>query len=376
MGSRNRTARCSRCGVQLVVPPFARSIRCAVCRSVTHVGRSSDRVGEAVGFVKSILGNISSAVSSLNHSSSYGVQSYGYPNPLQYFPPSYPQVHGNKRAVLIGITYTSRRYELKGTVNDVNCMSYLLSERFGFPKECILVLTEEERDRFRWPTKNNVLAAMRWLLSGCSSGDSLVFHFSGHGAQKLDTSGDEIDGYDEALCPLDFETNGMIVDDEVNSIIVRPLPRGAKLHAIVDTCHSGTILDLPYLCRISRTGYWQWEDHSPPTGEYKGTSGGLAILISGCDDHQTSADTSAFAGSTSTGAMTYSFIQAIESEPGTTYGRLLTNMRSAIRDTNTSTHLNGPIASLIRRVLTFRTTQEPQLSASEMFDIYRKPFLL
>uniref|UniRef100_A0A6V7QRL1 Metacaspase-1-like n=1 Tax=Ananas comosus var. bracteatus TaxID=296719 RepID=A0A6V7QRL1_ANACO len=90
--------------------------------------------------------------------------------------------------------------------------------------------------------------------------------------------------------PLDFEENGVILDDEINATIVRPLPRNVKLHAVVDACHSGTILDLPYLCRLSRyklsffrgfrTGSYQWEDHSPPSGEYKGTSGGLAILIS------------------------------------------------------------------------------------------------
>jgi metacaspase-1 len=41
----------------------------------------------------------------------------------------------------------------------------------------------------------------------------------------------------------------------------------------------------------SRTGYWQWENHSRSSGEPKGTSGGLAISISGCGDSQTSQDT-------------------------------------------------------------------------------------
>jgi hypothetical protein len=102
------------------------------------------------------------------------------------------------------------------------------------------------------PNKDNLRLAMRWLVEGCTSGDSLVFHFSGHGMQKLDSNGDEVDGYDEAICPLDFEDRGVILDDEINETIVRPLGPGVKLHAIVETCHSGTILDLPYLCRISR----------------------------------------------------------------------------------------------------------------------------
>ncbi|RWW27608.1 hypothetical protein BHE74_00017537 [Ensete ventricosum] len=131
---------------------------------------------------------------------------------------------------------------------------------------------------------------------------------------------------------------------------------------------------------LSRAGYYQWENHTASSGVYKGTNGGLAILISGCDDHQTKHLNSyllqAFAGSASTGAMTYSFIQAMESEPGTTYGRLLTAMRAAIRASGIGITINGPIASLMRKVFNFGSTQVPQLSSSEMFDIYRKPFLL
>jgi len=92
--------------------------------------------------------------------------------------------------------------------------------------------------------------ALFWLVQGCQPGDSLVFHYSGHGSQQR--SYEEADGYDETICPLDFETQGMIVDDEINQAIVRPIPRGAKLHALVDACHSGTVLDLPFLCRMNR----------------------------------------------------------------------------------------------------------------------------
>ena len=152
-------------------------------------------------------------------------------------------------------------------------------------------MAEEDGDPYRVPTRANLLAAMRWLVEGCSAGDSLVLHFSGHGVQKLDVDGDEADGYDEALCPVDFERVGVILDDEINETIVRPLVAGVKLHAIVDTCHSGTILDLPFLCRLSRTGYWQWENHCRRPELAKGTSGGLAISISGCGDSQTSSDT-------------------------------------------------------------------------------------
>ncbi|XP_058086586.1 metacaspase-1-like [Magnolia sinica] len=378
-----RTESCSRCRVQLLVPPEARTIRCAVCQAITTVRsedpivRVNEQVRQAVSWVKGLLSNVSNNTGSYAMMPNYQAGTLA-PSFGNYIPqmPAYPQAHGKKRALLCGVSYRLRRCELKGSVNDVKCMKYLLCDKFGFSNECILLLTEEERDPYRIPTKQNIRMALRWLVMGCQPGDSLVFHYSGHGSQQINYSGDELDGHDETLCPVDYETEGMIVDDEINTTIVRPLPKGAKLHAIIDACHSGTVLDLPFVCKMNRAGFYQWENHSPLSGVNKGTSGGLAISFSGCDDNQTSADTSALSGDTMTGAMTFCFIQAVNSEPGMTYGRILTAMRSAIRDTQTGIRLSSPIASLIRTVIRAGLKQEPQLSSSEQFDIYRRQFLL
>ena len=58
---------------------------------------------------------------------------------------------------------------------------------------------------------------------------------------------------------------GMIVDDELNRLLVNPLPPGVRLHAIVDACHSGTVLDLEYRCKVKSDGiHWKMEyDHQP-----------------------------------------------------------------------------------------------------------------
>ena len=106
-------------------------------------------------------------------------------------------------------------------------------------------------DPNRTPTRHNILMAMKWLMKGCQSGDSLVFYYAGHASHVTDHDGDEKDGYDEAICPVDYSTAGRILDDEVNPILVAPLPHGAVLHSIMDTCYSGTLLDLPFLCRIN-----------------------------------------------------------------------------------------------------------------------------
>ncbi|KAI3930808.1 hypothetical protein MKX01_037254, partial [Papaver californicum] len=109
---------------------------------------------------------------------------------------------------------------------------------------------------------------------------------------------------------------------------------------------------------------------------YKGTSGGLALCFSACDDHQTSADTSALSGIATTGAMTYSFIQAVQSAPGLTYGALLIAMRTAIREPKTGIRFNSPITSVLRKMFHIGLSQVPQLSSSEKFDIYSKQVVL
>ncbi|KAL0365153.1 UNVERIFIED_CONTAM: Metacaspase-1 [Sesamum angustifolium] len=381
----SKRVRCSYCGVQIVVPPYAHAIRCAVCQTVIRIQPNDPLIQAHSSFrhaasrLKDLLSTASSSintmVSTMNHSSGSGTSGFGgYPQ-ARPSPSLVPvSAHGTKRAVLCGVSYNGQKYRLKGTVNDIKCMRYFLIQKLGFPSDCILVLTEEESDPSLIPTKNNIRTALKWLVQGCQSGDSLIFHYSGHGSQQLDFNMDEVDGYDEMLWPVDHQTQGTILDDEINATIVRPLPQGAKLHAIIDACHSGTILDLPFFCRMDREGHYAWENHGRQSAIYKGTSGGLAVSLSACDDHQVSVDTTALSGNAATGAMTYSFIQAAQNEPGLTYGRLLNAMRQTIRDSKTG-HLNGPVASLLKKALHPKLRQVPQLSSSETFDIYSKHFV-
>ena len=70
---------------------------------------------------------------------------------------------------------------------------------------------------------------------------------AGHGGQTPDLDGDEDDGYDEVIYPVDFRVAGHIVDDEMHRIMVQGLQPGVRLTAIFDSCHSGSALDLPYI---------------------------------------------------------------------------------------------------------------------------------
>ncbi|KAF3325095.1 metacaspase-1-like isoform X1 [Carex littledalei] len=360
---------CSNCHTTLHFPPGAISIRCAICRAITHV--AAPRSIPAPQFYYNN-----------NHSISHHLHPYA---PAPYsgsvpWAPAPPSAQGSKKAVICGISYKGSEYELKGCLNDAKCMKYMLVNRFHFPESSILMLTDEETDPYKVPTKKNIRMAFYWLVQGCQAGDSLVFHYSGHGGQQKDENGDEIDGFDETILPVDFEEEGMIIDDEINETIVNPLPRGAKLHAIVDACHSGTVLDLPFLCKMTASGQYSWEDHRPKNGQNKGTSGGEVFCFSGCDDNQTSADTVAMSKDTSTGAMTFSFIQAIEEGQAATYGTLINSMKATIRNANLLAGA-GRVASILtlllhRKAVLQGLRQEPQLTANEPFDVYAKPFSL
>ncbi|KAI8026074.1 Metacaspase-1 [Camellia lanceoleosa] len=225
-------------------------------------------------------------------------------------------VHLPKRAVLCGVSYQKKKHKLKGTINDVNRMKSLLTDHFGFLETSICVLTEDEDDPNLIPTKENMQKALRWLVADCKSGDSLVFYFSGHGLRQPDFDMDEIDGYNETICPFDFMTAGMILDNDINNTIVKPLKEGVKLHAIIDACHSGTILDLDHVYDRKQK---LWVDNKPTSSVRKSTSGGLAISLSTCADGQMAADTTAFSRNKMTGAMTYIFDQIIRQNPRITY---------------------------------------------------------
>jgi len=71
------------------------------------------------------------------------------------------------------------------------------------------ILTDDGRGH-GMPTRANILAGLRWLAEGVQPGDCLFLHFSGHGAQQEDPSYAEEDGYDETICPTDFNSAGMI----------------------------------------------------------------------------------------------------------------------------------------------------------------------
>ncbi|WWC85991.1 metacaspase-1 [Kwoniella dendrophila CBS 6074] len=314
----------------------------------------------------------------------YGPQLHGQngQNAQPYF--QYSQCTGRRKALCIGINYIGSSQALAGCINDAHNVQKFLIERYNYKAEDIVMLTDDARNPRQMPTRNNIIQACQWLVQGAQPNDALFFHYSGHGGQTKDLDGDEDDGYDEVIYPLDHQQAGHIVDDECeHERLVRPLPAGCRLTAIFDSCHSGSCLDLPYI--YSTEGTIKEPNLLAEAGSgllgagmsyLKGDTGGMisglmgigkkmvnqnsdarkrteqtktspadVIMWSGCKDSQTSADTQE-AGK-ATGAMSYAFIAALTKYPQQSYVQLLNSIREELKG---------------------RYSQKPQLSASHPMD--------
>jgi len=151
---------------------------------------------------------------------------------------------GTKRAVLIGINYVGQQGELSGCHNDVLNINDYLKDVHDFEDSNMTVLMDDGVHQD--PTRENIMAAYTAIACDSQPGDVVFLHYSGHGGKLKDDDGDEEDGYDETLIPLDYEQAGQIRDDDLLKDVVLKFSRGVFITSIMDCCHSGTVLDLPY----------------------------------------------------------------------------------------------------------------------------------
>ncbi|UZJ54715.1 hypothetical protein CBS101457_004035 [Exobasidium rhododendri] len=323
------------------------------------------------------MGNSAYQGQTINYQQPQGMQQAGN----QRF--QYSNMQGKRKALLIGCNYIGTRSELRGCINDVHNVQQFLRQRAGYKDDDMVVLTDDARDPRSIPTRQNMTAAMHWLVSGASPGDALFFHYSGHGGQAKATQGDEDDGMNETILPVDFQVAGQMEDDELHMIMVRPLPVGCRLTALFDSCHSGTALDLPYVYSTSgkikepniamgfgkgiagaamdyargdvmgmaKDLFSTFKTATSNNGAEKITretrsSGADVVMLSGCKDSQTSAD--ATEAGRATGAMSWAFIKVMTELNQLSYQALLCSTRD---------------------LLAQKYSQKPQLSCSHPIDM-------
>ncbi len=139
------------------------------------------------------------------------------------------------RALLIGVgEYQDSAANLPGIDLDIN-IARKLAGKLGYRDSQIRVLSNQE------VTRENIIREFKEMARTVTSNDKVFIYYSGHGTQVQDTSGDEDDGYDEALTLYNLgsgEDFGVLIDDDIN-ILLRSLP-SKNTTLMVDACCSGT----------------------------------------------------------------------------------------------------------------------------------------
>jgi hypothetical protein len=221
-----------------------------------------------------------------------------------------------RKALCVGINdYPGDDGDLRGCVNDARAWAELLVGHFSFARDDVKMLLDGEA------TKANMVAGLKHLLAGAKPGDVLVFTNSSHGSYEVDRSGDE--AYDEAICPFDCDTKGLLLDDELRRLF-SGLAVSASLTVIADCCHSGSLTRAAQEAGAGE-GYRRARFLSPkafgkpelpdierlaPRRLSKYTQADMKeLLFSGCTSREFSWD--ADIGGKPHGAMTYHAIKAI-----------------------------------------------------------------
>lgn len=208
-----------------------------------------------------------------------------------------------KKALLVGINYLGTPNQLGGCINDVLNVREVLINHYGYDPRNILLLTDGKVESSRMgqsssyaPTKQTILGGCGWLVTGDPAdkfnpsryGDNspvvtgqFYFHYSGHGTRVAESS-----SLHDAICPVDFPSVGMIDDGELSRHLTHRINQDSVLHAVLDACHSANCFDLDwtYVPLPLNLGYTLRK-----TGNFPPTAGKV-ILLSGCQDDQTSAD--------------------------------------------------------------------------------------
>lgn len=260
-----------------------------------------------------------------------------------------------KKGLLIGINYigVDDISPLNGCINDSENLAGFLHKNKYIPYQEMTLMNDKQSGNL-YPTKKNIVKQLKYIVECVEQYPQkpifIFFSYSGHGYYQADDDGDEFDGRDEVLCPVDCMSNGFIRDDDLKEQFIDKLPPNVTCVILIDSCHSGTILDLKYEYPLGNNLPVKIHNHINDTQCN-------VVMISGCTDSQTSGDANLKDTMTSNyeyqGAMTASFLNTFHDE--ITYAELITNMRKLLKDSH--------------------FTQIPQLSSGKYIDV-TKPCLL
>jgi peptidoglycan hydrolase-like protein with peptidoglycan-binding domain len=153
-------------------------------------------------------------------------------------------------------------------------------------------------------TSQAVVAAIQSVASSVSSGDTVLLTYSGHGGQVPDVTGEETDSQDETWVLYDRQ----LLDDELYQLWAG-FPAGVRIAVLSDSCHSGTVTramrergDIPADAKgrampeeVEQQTYAAHKDlydgiNKSIPNDIKAQVKATIVLVSGCQDDQTSLD--------------------------------------------------------------------------------------
>jgi uncharacterized caspase-like protein len=146
----------------------------------------------------------------------------------------------SKKALFVGINKYPGENELHGCVPDVTEVRDLLVQKHGYSSDEIHFLTDQKA------TRAGIIGGLRWLADGATENDTRLFYYSGHGTWVHDQNGDEPDGRDECLVPVDyFATEEPLTDDALHAEYKGMISKKVHLLLVSDSCHSGSVIKDP-----------------------------------------------------------------------------------------------------------------------------------
>ena len=251
------------------------------------------------------------------------------------------------RAVLVGVgDYQVLEADLKGPPNDVRLMSRVLIAR-GLAAADVTVLTTDPTGLPPGVTtgpadRAAILAALKAAADASAFGDTVVFYFSGHGAQAPDTSGDEGGGYDEILLPADAagwkgatqSVENAILDDELQAWAQGALSRGVQIVGLIDACHSATgfraIGGEGVARQVDAAALGIPEDIVPVAGDPVPPLNGDFVFLYSSQSDQRSFEYPLADGTTWQGEFTLRLAQALAGAPAASWAQVLAATREAM----------------------------------------------
>ena len=263
-----------------------------------------------------------------------------------------------KHALIIGISDYGNAKEdpnkwsnISGA-NDVKLLSPLFKQQ-GYK---VTTLTDAQA------TYSGITSALKKVAKQSQKGDIVYLHFSMHGQPFEDLNGDETDGWDEALIPVDAEMNYQkgvyegihhLLDDELEKYISKirtKIGTTGKLYVVLDACHSGSASrgDDEHIRGIregfTRSGKYYTPDRSKETNDYfkvpttKGQS--PVTILEACRSYQLNREVRDADSNVWYGSLSYYIANAMndyeidQSEAWIDYVKTLKNQNKKLRRQN------------------------------------------